>query len=600
MEKWISVLSGLFLLILAGFAWGWTAGDLGVFPAEQIRAVEAKVRGFLVGGVQDSDLTLSEKLENDMGGRPHRLLVRDPYAPWFNGCNKLSTQFHTDPEACSLAYRPGADDPFEPGYLLYGPYVDLAPGRYRVDIVYTSAAGPQAPIGRVEIVSHFGKTQILPSRTVTGSAGEKQRQTLAFALDRAHRRVEIRFLLEKAVATEIAALRISRQVDAELPHRIALDIPGLRERRETPYLLGATQRPLDAGYLLVFGSLDLESALHGLFLLDATGRVIHTIPLKDDAVRRAIADNAAVVPEDYEYTAPQVRFPHGLEILRDGSVVMNDGDAGNTIRRLDWCGEPIWMKYVRSHHAVNVAGDVVWHLEDGAPFVARDLDTGEVLRRFSWHDVLAANPRLGVLEVRWDVLRGETFPLPYHGNDIDPLPARMADAFPMFDAGDLLISARSLDLVFVLDPETLKVKWWRAGPWRRQHDPDWQPDGTITVFDNQMAKKLSAGASRIVRIDPATMATDIVYDGVAHGLYTEIRGTHQRLADGSLLVTSPQQGRAVWIDPDGRLRLDLRNAYDAKANLLLSEVRYLPPDYFTFDPAQRHCGEGETATTSAQ
>ncbi len=111
---------------------------------------------------------------------------------------------------------------------------------------------------------------------------------------------------------------------------------------------------------------------------------------------------------------------------------------------------------------------------------------------------------------------------------------------------------------------------------------------------------MSSGASRVVQIDPATMATNVIYDGAQHDVYSKITGTHQVLADGSIVMTSPQQGRAVWIEPDGSLRFDLRNAYDDRANLLLSEVRHIPADFFAFDPAQRRCEAGETATTSAK
>ncbi len=54
----------------------------------------------------------------------------------------------------------------------------------------------------------------------------------------------------------------------------------------------------------------------------------------------------------------------------------------------------------------------------------------------------------------------------WHANDAEPLPKEYADAFPQFDAGDLLISFRNINLVFVASPTTGEIKWcrgWSAG-----------------------------------------------------------------------------------------------------------------------------------------
>ena len=56
--------------------------------------------------------------------------------------------------------------------------------------------------------------------------------------------------------------------------------------------------------------------------------------------------------------------------------------------------------------------------------------------------------------------------------DVEELGPELADAFPQFAVGDLLVSMRSLNLIAVLDGSTHDVKWWQIGPWHRQHDPD--------------------------------------------------------------------------------------------------------------------------------
>lgn len=85
----------------------------------------------------------------------------------------------------------------------------------------------------------------------------------------------------------------------------------------------------------------------------------------------------------------------------------------------------------------------------------------------------------------------------------------MASTFPMFDAGDLVVSLRSGNLVFVLEPGTEDITWWMHDGAFAQHDPDWLPDGGILVFDNNT----DFGASRIIRIDPASRSYSVMLDG---------------------------------------------------------------------------------------
>ena len=71
---------------------------------------------------------------------------------------------------------------------------------------------------------------------------------------------------------------------------------------------------------------------------------------------------------------------------------------------------------------------------------------------------------------------------------------------------DSVVSGRAVQLRASFDhPDTLVVKWWRIGPWDRQHDVDWEADGTITVFsNNQIAGR---EYSDIVAIDPESFET---------------------------------------------------------------------------------------------
>lgn len=56
----------------------------------------------------------------------------------------------------------------------------------------------------------------------------------------------------------------------------------------------------------------------------------------------------------------------------------------------------------------------------------------------------------------------------------------------MIEAGDMAASIRNLHLVKVINPGTAEIKWWWVSPWLRQHDPEFKPDGTLVVLNNNI------------------------------------------------------------------------------------------------------------------
>ena len=104
---------------------------------------------------------------------------------------------------------------------------------------------------------------------------------------------------------------------------------------------------------------------------------------------------------------------------------------------------------------------------------------------------------------------------PTHSNDIEIVSEAFAARHDFAEAGDLLVSLRAADSIVLIDRKTRLVKWALTGMFLRQHDPDLQPDGTISVFDNRTdrgqfnkaertVEPQSCGYSRLLRFDPAS------------------------------------------------------------------------------------------------
>jgi Arylsulfotransferase (ASST) len=341
-----------------------------------------------------------------------------------------------------------------------------------------------------------------------------------------------------------------------------------------------------AGVLRINGSLQTAAVL-----LSPDLEIVHYWPLIEDG------------PIDVEFQAPLRKLPHGVAVLRDGSVIYNF-DGGASLHRKDKCGRTIWAIPGDYHHNVTLddSEETVWGFRydtEGDPsefskVVQVATDDGTILREFSIADIIAANPAIDILELRRfhpeDIggnskgKIGRWLPDPVHLNDADPLPRALADKFPMFAAGDLLVSAREINLLFVLDPATLAIKWWRIGATIRQHDGDWNADGRLSVFNNRTTR----GYSEITTIDPATFATSVAADGRSIDFYARRRGDHQPLSNGGWLIVSAQQGHIIEISPRGDLALEFYNLAneDGMRYTMLSASSFFPEGTVTPDAFQ--------------
>lgn len=297
----------------------------------------------------------------------------------------------------------------------------------------------------------------------------------------------------------------------------------------------------------------------GLKLIDTRGRVLHEW-LFD--VKEIFSDSIDR-PGDLQ----------GSHLFPDGDVLVNFAYVGTV--RFDACGDVVWRLQEGSHHSIARAEDGTFWIPaygqeapaasashpEGLPGLPESVGLDLILRVTPDGDVVSTIDVLDLLYrngLERHIAKSHRLKQPdvTHLNDVEPLYAALAPDFPLFEAGDLLVSLRNLDLVFVVDPESDIVKWNASEPFIEQHDPDFLEDGWIGVFDNNRDgtdRGSMLGGSRILALRPDDdSVTQLFPTSESDPFYTEYAGKWQTLANGNLLLTESAAGRVVEADANGR------------------------------------------------
>jgi hypothetical protein len=338
-------------------------------------------------------------------------------------------------------------------------------------------------------------------------------------------------------------------------------------------------------YFVVFGSFAfLEQETNwGAIAIDSEG-VVHR--------------GWAIRPDRYEHLGAHI----GLAVLGDGLVATN---AHGVLSAYDWCGKKRWEApwtphpdgVRRDYDAVDgydwhhdiMALDGQLHSFRGSAVMAVDGASGKIvseihavdLIRWGWRDGLSLfEARRRISDTR--NLSQETLPAqfgqdPFHFNKVDVLGVELAHLYPEFEAGDMLISLRELNLIVVVRPSTERIVWWRYGLTSAQHDATFV-EGHIEVFDNNSFS--IPPRPRIVRLDLGAHKAETVFDLSRWKMVMRYKGNFERRGD-RLLTVDDDAGRAIagridatidfvfengWRDPGGRvLNLQVRNATEIES-----------------------------------
>ncbi|NHZ85407.1 MAG: hypothetical protein GWP19_05950 [Planctomycetia bacterium] len=345
------------------------------------------------------------------------------------------------------------------------------------------------------------------------------------------------------------------------------------------------------GYTLITSMWD---DVNGFKLIDMEGVEIHNWRVSYNSVF-PVPDSTERQITDWDVDI------QGSVIYPNGDIVFNFNGKG--LVKIDKNSDVIWKLKGDYHHSIfkDESGDL-WipgretlndtvdkflllyppYYED---YICKISPTGKILEKFSLLEVFYNSGMESILFADGTYATQRKANDITHLNDIDILSSKLANHYPQFKAGDIMVSMRHLNLIMILDSDTRKIKWANTGPYISQHDPDFTPNGDIVVMDNRADDSDGEilGGSRILKIDPLTRNINILYQSsVENKFYSNIAGKQQLLPNGNILIAEYDAGRVFEVTNNSEIVWTFINGYDDDEVYAITDAIRISKSYLTF------------------
>ncbi len=148
---------------------------------------------------------------------------------------------------------------------------------------------------------------------------------------------------------------------------------------------------------------------------------------------------------------------------------------------------------------------------------------------------------------------------PTHINSIQEIPAnRFYDGGDTrFKPGNILVSARELNTIFVIDKHNGEITWQYHQGLDSQHEAQmtergYPNSGSIFIFNNNLRGVYQKRRSEVLAIDPANNDR-VAWRFGPKLFFSSVGGVQQVLPNGNLLITSTRGGRVFEINRSGEV-----------------------------------------------
>jgi len=319
----------------------------------------------------------------------------------------------------------------------------------------------------------------------------------------------------------------------------------------------------------------------GAILMDMEGNVLHEWHYDFiDAWRTGSM-------EELPRSTKGAGFWRRAHLFENGDVLaIYDGMA---LVKVDKDSKLIWAYLEGAHHDLEVADDgtiyvlireahMVPRISEEHPiledFVAIVDPDGKELRRVSLLEAFERSTIPHLLDGMKE--HGDIF----HTNTIELLDGSLAGRLEGFEAGNVLVCVRELDIIATVDLEREEVVWALTAPWKKPHQPTVLPNGRIMIFDNRG----HSGASRVIEFEPDNGDIAWLYQGDDPADFASHEcGSNVRLPNGNTLISESDGGRAFEVTPKKEIVWEYINPEHTGENnefiASVFEMLRLPPDF---------------------
>jgi outer membrane protein assembly factor BamB len=252
---------------------------------------------------------------------------------------------------------------------------------------------------------------------------------------------------------------------------------------------------------------------------------------------------------------PKVRATGRVRLNPDGTLAVIGAD--NLVKEYSWDGELLW------HFQIDDVHDLPHHdlirLENKRYLVLVHDGHGHA-------DYLLEIERSGDVAWEWWIEdHADRFPTwdtkstdPSHVNSVREIPANhwFEAGDDRFRPGNILVSARTLNTIFIVDRSSGEIVWTYSKDFDGQHEAvmlerPLRGAGLIMVFNNGLSNLNGYRRSFVEAINPVRNEPEWRYG--SENFYSSVEGSAQPLSGNNVLVTSSQGGRVFEITSRGKI-----------------------------------------------